>query len=343
MKSKKSRSGIACGGSWIIDRTKVIDHYPTENSLAMIRNETRGGGGCAYNVLMNLAKFDPDLPLEAVGLIGTDQDGDYIFTDCARFANVNTQHLHRTEKSGTSYTDVYSIQGTASRIFFHYLGANRLFNPEEVAIDQLVSCFFHLGYLLLLERMDCPDDRFGRVSARFLHDLQQQHIKTSIDLVSADTPDFADVVIPALPYTDYCIINDFEAEKLTAIPIRKNNKIIQDNLSKISKRIFSYGVGELVVIHFPEGAYLGNRKGKELIFPSVNIPDNFIVGATGAGDSFCAGILYGLYQQWSEEQALRFALCAGACNLQDVTTTGAITHWRTIAGLADKYGFREGL
>jgi len=338
--SSSGHRGIACGGNWIIDRVKLIDHFPAEESVATILDESRGGGGCAHNTILNLARFDPDLPVTAAGLIGEDPDGDWILKECSLFPNILTEQLRRTSLAKTSYTDVFSVQSTGRRTFFHDRGANRLFGPESVDIRQIDALIFHLGYLLLLDEMDRPDPAFGRVSARFLKSLQEEGIRTSIDLVSADVPDFADIVRPALKYTDYCIINDFESERLTGMRVRRNGRPCLENLKACSSRILKEGVRELAVIHFPEGAYAAARSGEACFQPSLDLPPDFIRGSTGAGDSFCAGMLYGLYAGWNLQACLELAVCAGGQNLQDLTTTGSITRWQKTLELKDRFPFR---
>jgi sugar/nucleoside kinase (ribokinase family) len=333
--------GIACGGIWVVDLVKVIDQYPPENSIAHVSAMSQGGGGCAHNVVINLAKFDDRLPLYAVGLLGNDAYGDYLADDCRRFPNVNIDQLRRTDLDATSYTDVFSVKASGGRTFFHYPGTNRLFAPAYVDLDRLPVQMFHLGYLLLLEAMDQPDPEYGTVAAGFLAELQQRHIKTSIDLVSEDSSRFPRIVPPALKYTDYCIINDWEAEKLTGIPLRQGGRLLPENLGKIGAMIFGFGVRELVVIHFPEGGYLLSKDGEERLQPSLDLPASYVVGSTGAGDSFCAGLLYGLYQGWDYDRILRFANCAGGMNLSDLTTTGGIKSWREVMGMEGRFPYRQ--
>jgi sugar/nucleoside kinase (ribokinase family) len=102
-------------------------------------------------------------------------------------------------------------------------------------------------------------------------------------------------------------------------------------------------VNDLVVIHFPEGAYLLTKERVEILQPSLDLPDDFIVGSTGAGDSFCAGVLYGLYQGWSHEKTLQFAVCAGGMNLSDLTTTGGIRSWKEAFEMQDKFPYRSSI
>ncbi len=335
------RKGIACGGNWIVDLVKVVDLYPVECSLANILAESMGGGGCAHNVTLNLAKFDSSLDLFAVGLVGNDVFGNFLIQECKDFPSIQIGQLRRTDMEKTSYTDVFNVKSTGRRTFFHHRGANRLFSPETVDVEELSVEMFHLGYLLLLDGMDRDDSKFGTMAARFLSQLQHCGIRTSIDLVSEDSTRFSQVVPPALRYTTYCIINDFEAEKLTGIPIRENEKILPASLRRIAGTLFAFGVAELVVIHFPEGAYLAARDQTEILQPSLELPKDFIVGSTGAGDSFCAGILYGLYHGWDYGRMMRFAVCAGAMNLRDLTTTGGMAPWPQIFQMQDRFPFRE--
>jgi sugar/nucleoside kinase (ribokinase family) len=339
--TKKSRGGIACGGNWIIDRVKSIDLYPAENSIAEVIGTSQCGGGCCHNVAIDLALLDPDLPVSAFGMVGDDPEGDWLLDECRRHPNLDASGIRRTDQARTSSTDVFSVRGTGSRTFFHDRGANRLFGPDTVDVEQLEAEIFHLGYLLLLDEMDKPDGTYGRVSAHFLNALQSRGIRTSIDLVSADVPDFADKASPALKYTDYCIINDLEAERLTGVPVRKEGAVSLAGLEGALSALFDGGVAELAVIHFPEGACARTRTGGILFQPSLDLPPGFIVGGTGAGDAFCSGMLFGLWNGWKLKDCLEFAACAGAQNLNDLTTVGSMTRWKEIIKLKDQYPFRR--
>jgi len=92
------RKGIACAGNWIIDLAKVVDFYPPENALANILSESMGGGGCAHNVTLNLAKFDAGLDLYALGVIGNDPNGDFIVAECRQFPHINIDQVRRTSQ-----------------------------------------------------------------------------------------------------------------------------------------------------------------------------------------------------------------------------------------------------
>src|SRR5262249_102302 len=121
---------------------------------------------------------------------------------------------------------------------------------------------FHLGYLLLLDALDLPDPKFGTKAARLLAAAQSAGVKTSVDVVSEDSERFPKIVNPALKHVDYCILNEIEAGKTTGFTIRQP----QGALDTVAVRhaagaLLQQGVRELVVIHFPEGAFARTRKG----------------------------------------------------------------------------------
>ena len=64
------RTGIIAAGTWLADLIKFIPYYPAPGNLVSIEKEEVGLGGCAHNVLMDLAKLQSGLPLYAAGCIG---------------------------------------------------------------------------------------------------------------------------------------------------------------------------------------------------------------------------------------------------------------------------------
>ena len=120
MKTKKtSRRGILAGGSWIVDRVKLIDVFPQPETLSNIRGESRGTGGSPYNVLINLAKLGAKFPLAAAGLVGADELGKEILKHCKRH-KIDTKQLQVGKEAATSYTDVMTEQSTGGAPFFTY-------------------------------------------------------------------------------------------------------------------------------------------------------------------------------------------------------------------------------
>lgn len=324
------RSGIIAAGNMLVDHVHQIVQWPQRGWLAEIVHSERSTGGAPLNVLLTLAKMHVGLPLQAVGLVGDDHDGDYIMAMLDQY-HVNRQHVHRTTFAPTSMSQVMT-DPDGQRTFFHSPGANRLLDLP--AFDRLESSFkiFHLGYLLLLDSLDMEDAEYGTRSARLLAMMTQQGYETSLDLVSRQgDPRYRPMVLPALRWLDYLVINELEAGEFSGLEIRHANGAPHiENIAIAATQLLEAGVKQRVVIHCPEGAW-GVEKGKEGMWvPSFMLARNEIIGSVGAGDAFCAGILYGCHEKWSLADSLKLA---HACARSNLLCANAIDGAKTLTEL----------
>lgn len=342
-KSASPRSGILCGGNWIIDQVKLIDVYPSPEQLANIRGQKPGTGGAPYNVLLDLAKVGAPFPLFAAGLVGQDPLGEHIIQDC-RAHHIDTKYLTTTPKADTSYTDVMTEQGGGRRTFFHYRGANALWNGADIDFARTKARLFHLGYLLLLDALDLDDKKHGTRAAALLAKAQDAGLKTSVDVVSEDSDRFNRIVSPALKHVDYCILNEIEAGKTTGFKTRlPDGSLDTVAIRHAAGALLQSGVRELVVIHFPEGGFARTRDGKDFWQMSLKLTDKYIAGTAGAGDAFCAGVLLGLHEGWDLQKSLLTGVCIAAASLSDPTCTAGVKSLPACLALAKKFGVRKPL
>ena len=334
-----ARHGILAGGNWIVDKLKTIDHYPQQDSLANILGESVGNGGSPFNILVDLARLGAAFPLSGVGLIGDDAEGRWVREVCVGHG-VDTSRLMVCREAPTSYTDVMTVRDSGRRTFFHQRGANAFLDESHFDFTDHPAKIFHLGYLLLLDRLDGPDSELGTVAARVLARATQAGMKTSVDVVSEDGDRFASVVLPTLRWVDYCILNEFEAERTTGIFIRQGEGVDASAIVEAARRLLAAGVREWVVIHHPDGACALGRDGRPRWQGSVRLAEKDIVGTVGAGDAFAAGVLHGLHEDESIETALGHGVCAAAACLG---ATGCSEGIRTLAQcleLGRTFGFR---
>ncbi len=337
--SVNTRRGLLAGGNWIIDQVKMIDVYPQPEQLANIRSQSEGTGGAPYNVSVDLARSGAPFPLFAAGLVGKDSLGEHIRATCRQY-KIDVQYLGTTPKAPTSYTDVMTEQGHGRRTFFHARGANALWQGDDLDFKKLNVRIFHLGYLLLLDALDEPDARYGTKAARLLARAQAAGVKTCADVVSEDSDRFARIVNPALKHVDYCILNEIEAGKTTGFKIRQpGSQLDTVALKHAAGALLQQGVRELVVVHFPEGAFARTRKGDDFWQSSLKLPPKYIGGTAGAGDAFCAGVLYGLHEGWDLQRCLLTGVCIAAASLSDATCTAGVKSLNTSLALARKFGF----
>lgn len=337
MAGKSGRVGIASGGNWIVDRVKTVDILPGRGMLANIRSVKLSSGGAPANVLADLARMKAPFPLTGVGIVGNDEDGRLIL-DYFRKLKVDVADIVVSDKAPTSYTDVMNEQQSGDRTFFHHRGANALFGPEHVPVKSLTCRIFHLGYILLLDRIDEPDKEYGTTAARILQALQQQGIKTSVDVVSEDSDRFKRIVPPALKYVDYLILNEIETARVVGHTVRtKDDQLDGAALVAAVDDLYKLGNMELVVVHMPEGVYIRDRQGKRYSSGSLELPKGFIKGKVGAGDAFCAGILYGLHEGWDFQKSAYLGSCCAAASLSHEGATDGVGPLDEVLALGKKY------
>jgi len=223
------KKGIAVAGNLTVDFVKFIESYPPEQTLTTITSVERTVGGLCCNCVLALARLDPCLPVKAIGLVGRDEAGDYILSRFAEHPSIDSSRIGR--EGTTSYTDVMTQRSTGIRTFFTFRGANALLGPEHFSLNDLNAGILHVGYVLLLDRLDAPDEEYPTAMCRVLDAAQKAGIRTSIDVVSEDSGRYPKVLLPALPYTDYCIINEIEASRAVGIPLRDGqDRVIEKNL-----------------------------------------------------------------------------------------------------------------
>ena len=334
-----SPPGIIAAGNWIVDTTKIIDVYPTQDTLANIGGQERNNGGGAFNVLADLSRLGAPFPLRGLGLIGQDAEGDWILARCQAFG-IDPGGLSRHETAPTSYTDVMTVRTTGRRTFFHQRGANRYFAPAHFPWEAMEGRLFYLGYLLLLDALDAPDAEHGTVAAGVLREAGRRGFYRVVDLVSVEHPDYGAIVHPSLPEIDLLICNELEASRVTGIPVRDlEQACLPHGLVSAAQALLERGVRDWVVIHLPEGAYARSARGEEAWQGRVRLPASEIVGAAGAGDAFAAGLLLGVHEGRPIAENLIAGVCTAAASLRDATTSGGIAPLAECLALGERYGY----
>ncbi|MEM1365768.1 MAG: carbohydrate kinase family protein [Pseudomonadota bacterium] len=309
---------IICAGNWIVDIVHTIDHWPANSDLARIKHADQGVGGGAANVAFALKALDGDLDIVPVGRVGTDEYGDFIVRSCET-AGLPIGHLSRDPQAPTAHTHVMNLAGD-SRTFFYQGGANDAFTSDHVPVAQLGgSGIFYFGYLMLLGRFDSLRSDGSTMAGDMLRDVRAAGMVTCVDIVSAAHDDFAKIVAAALPHVDYLIINEVEAGRVTGGALAD-----RASMEAAARTLLDMGVQCAVVIHTADEAIWVPKMGDAAHQPSQTLAADQIVSPVGAGDAFCAGVLYGLHQHWSPETCLALAHRAAAASLGKVTATEGI-------------------
>lgn len=315
---------IAVAGNMIVDMLYGVDKYPQEGELAILDNNVdKALGGAACNNTLDFAKLDPSLNIIALGQVGNDENGKLIINTFNQYKNIDTQFI---KKEGiTSFTAVMNDKQSKQRTFFQFKGANANFSPDDINITKLKDenvKIFHIGYLMLLDKFDKHDELYGTKLSAILDKAQKQGIETSIDVVSSSNGDFKNIVCPALKYTDYCIINEYEAEQITGFKLKENGSFLENNMQQALNKLKILGVKKWIVIHAPEKVYaLDCINNSFVVINCLKLDNSYIKGSTGAGDALCTGILYGAYKNKSLEQSIEIGIASAVASLSEVGAT----------------------
>ncbi len=309
------RHGITIVGNLLTDLVKIIDTYPKKGMLSNISSISRAVGGCVPNVGIDLAKIDPSLKISAFGRTGDDESGKYVIMELQK-NGIDVSGISVSSALSTGFSDVMSVRSTGERTFFHHRGANAEFSPEHINTASLDCRMLHIGYIYLLDAFDAEDGEYGTVMARFLKEVREAGIRTSIDVVSDASGDLAKKVIPALRYTDNAIMNEIEACAVSGLSSRtESGELIIENIRRTMEIMMNHGVCERVIVHCPEAGFIYDKDGVFTAVPSIRHKPGYIKGTVGAGDAFCAGCLYGIYSGYDDKKILEFASAAASCNL----------------------------
>ena len=319
------RNGIAVAGSVIVDKINEISAYPNAGELTQIRSIQNAAGGCVPNVALDLKKIDPDLAVGAIGKIGNDAEGEFV-TDILKAGGVSTTGLAVKPDEKTTFTEVMSVPG-GQRTFFVYPGAGADFGIADMNLDDIHAKILHLGYFLLLQKVDDGD------GLKILQKAKEVGLETSIDLVSENSDRYS-LVQPCLPYTDYLIVNELEAGKLAGI------EPTEENLESICRKLMDLGVQKKVIIHMPERSVCLSEKGYSSL-GSYILPEGYIQGTTGAGDAFCAGALIGIYNGWEDMEIMEFASACAVMALSSPDATSGMKTGEEIKEYCKQFARRE--
>jgi sugar/nucleoside kinase (ribokinase family) len=215
------------------------------------------------------------------------------------------------------------IEKKNERTFLYYPGANNLLDTKHFKIDDLKSKpkILYIGYLTLLGKLD----RFNYNKTRLnivLEKAKKKNLITIIDLVSNKTSHFQKIVYSALPFTDYLLLNEIEAQLLFKKSIKKNDNYLNIKLIlQLTKKIFKNGLLKGLIIHNSKESVCV-LEDKTHNIKSKIIPQQKIKNAVGAGDAFCAAFIYGIHENWNIEKTLKKAHAAGTAMMKIDASSG---------------------
>lgn len=170
-------------------------------------------------------------------------------------------------------------------------------------------------------------DSMGRIvsySSMFVYPLigipQMEHIFQKIkddperillvDMTMAKKGETIDAMKNLWRYVDYLVPNTKELEKISHCEEKE-----------AAEKLLDYGCRCVIVKKGAEGATVW-KKDERYDVPSFHAES--VVDTTGAGDSFAAGFMYGLFHGMEERECVRFGACVASFCVQCASATDGI-------------------
>ena len=318
-----AKKGIVVAGYAGLDLIKTIRNFPIRHGLVEMTNLSRALGGAVCNCGLDMARLEPDTTVYLLAVVGRDANGEEMLTRLAEQPNIDLTLIRREGETG--FTDVLDEAETRVRTFICFRGANQLLSEEMIDPSALNCDVFHIGYILLLNALDAPDEDYGTKMARLLHKVQAAGIATSVDVVTDDSGLHKKLVPPALRYTDYLTINEHEAAATCGIPLRDDeDHLLAQNMESALRALKAMGVRRWVCVHAPEGAFGLDENGDYIPVPGAKLPEGFIKGTVGAGDAFVSGLLLAARRGCPMREAMEDGIAAAVCSLTDAGASDGV-------------------
>jgi sugar/nucleoside kinase (ribokinase family) len=314
--TEKTLDAVLCG-SCVLDilvRPVPLDRPVGADNLVRVDPIRLCPGGFVSNAGIAMAR----LGMRVAGLtyVGDDEWGPILRNKYAE-AGVDTRWLIRLPGVNSS-TTVVLVDDQGQRSFVHCVGAPKRID-KSLLLEHLdvfaKSRAMLIGYYPLLPSL--------------LEDLADvlAEIRTAGCLTAMDAAGGGGTLQPLdkiLPHLDVYVPSLQEASQQTGC----------EDPAGIIRVYRDCGAPALLGVKLgARGAVLSSAAGELIDIPPVDPPGE-VVDTTGAGDTFCAGLVTGILNGLSVYDAGRLAAAAGACCVTDVGGTAAVRNYEETAGLA---------
>lgn len=308
------RLDCLCAGIVVGDSVcQPISRMPPPGGLATTDRVEFTIGGCAANVAVDLSKLG--LRIGVSGRMGDDVFGREV-RDRLMSASVDCAGLVLSQTAPSSTTFVLNVRGEDRR-FIHCVGANAEYDGTQVSAADIASArVLYVGGFGLLQALT-PDKVI-----RMFRLAREAGVITVLDVVLPDHGELLSWIEAVLPWTDYFFPNNDEAEKLLG---GEANPCVQVQMFR------DMGAQSVVITCGSQGAILASstqrlKSGIYRVEP---------VDATGTGDAFVAGYVFGLLGNAPADQCLRLGTAMGASCVQSMGATTGVFNAQELLGFLE--------
>src|SRR5271169_5686374 len=318
------RRGVLSAGTFCVDFNKSIARWPQEDTSNEVLAIDRQGGGSGFNMALDLKRLDPEIPVQAMGVVGDDDLGRFLFHECDAHG-VDRAALYAVPGGATMSVDAFSVASNGRRTHFYHQCVAAELTPERFDFSSTRARILHLGLLGAHKTMDGPWRGEANGWVAVLRKARASGLAANLELMTTRAERLAELGRPCLPHLDCLIVNDYEIGALAGRETRRADGTTDvAHVARAIDETLALGAMRWAAAHFPEGAVVGGRDGSRVALGSVAIPPSAVVGANGAGDAFAAGMLYGLHEQWPILECLELGHASAAASMRAMSTTAGV-------------------
>ena len=293
-------SEVLCYGEIGIDNIIQANDLPSPEQAIFPKSDSYHGGGAASNTAVWLAVLGVKVKLTG-NVIGRDIYGDMIMEGLTKHSNIDLNLVEQRDGVTTPFTRaIVTPDGERSFLIFWY--------PESPKILLTKEDLDGVKYLALdlyggPERLDTARLAF------------ESGVSTAI----------GDVIWPDHPVLSF-----------TSIATNSGSYIRQSfpgvDISQHARKLQSISKGIVITTHGPRMAHIIDAQGNGF---TIQPPAVTAVDATGAGDAFRSGLLYGLLRGFDLPRSACWGVAAGSLKVKNLGAATAIPDFKQIEALAN--------
>jgi ribokinase len=270
-------------GQCAYDILGAVDSYPQLDQKAELSAVTLQGGGPVATALVTLSRLG--IPTAICSRIGGDQFGERIRAGLLD-ADVDCAALF-VDTGGTSQLAFIAVDADGKRTIFWHRGTAKPLSGQEINPDFIRSAsVLHL-------------DGLHGEAAIAAAKLARQHQVTTV----LDGGTVREQTLELLPLIDHPVVSEKFARQLCA----------DASYETVLDRLLEFGAVAATVTCGERGSWTRERGGPVFHQPAFRVK---VVDTTGCGDVFHGGYIYGLLQQLSIRETVRFAAACAALKAQ---------------------------
>ena len=293
-------SEVLCYGEIGIDNIIQTDGLPSPENAVFPTSDSYHGGGAAANTAVWLANLGVKVKLTG-NAIGRDPYGDSILEGLRKHPKIDLSLVEQREGVTTPFTRaLVTPDGERSFLIFWYPQA-----PKTTLTKEMLEGIKYLA----LDLYGGPE-RLATARLAF-----ESGVSTAIgDVIWPEHP--------ALPFTSIATNSGpYIRQHFPGVDVRQH-----------ARRLQSISKGIVITTDGPRTVHALDTQGNGF---TIEPPATKAVDATGAGDAFRAGLLYGLLRGFDLPRSLCWGVATGSLKVRSLGAATMLPDFREVEALAN--------